>query len=266
MDGIKHMKKWSQAIMVLWMLCVLLLATAGIAGAQSAGELELGLSRDWGYGGFGNDIQGLFTIKVNDHPPNLSRVVFLIDGKPIGEDAQSPFSLQFNTDSYPLGVHTLSAAGYLSSGQELGSSEINAEFVPAGAATGAIGKILIPIGGLILLMILLSFALPLIRSKGKLSSQPAGTPRNYGIGGGAICPKCSRPFPLRLWFINLGLHKIDRCPYCGKWSFVRPRQLVELRAAEAAELARSNHEPAFPGESGADKLKKELDESRYQDL
>jgi len=260
------MKKWSQAIMLLWMLCVLLSTTAGIARAQSASQLELGLSRDWGYGGFGNDIQGLFTIKVKNSPPDLSRVVFLIDGSPIGEDAQSPFSLQFNTDSYPLGVHTLSAVGYLSGGQELGSNEIEVEFVPASAGTDMIGKILIPIGGLILLMILLSFALPLILNKGKLSAMPAGTPRNYGIGGGAVCPKCSRPFPLRLWFINLGLHKIDRCPYCGKWSFVRPRPLAELRAAEAAELAQSNNEPAFPGESGADKLKKDLDESRYQDL
>ena len=201
--------------------------------AQTADQLQLGLSRDFGYGGFGNDIQGLFSMKIKNPPSNLVKVDFYIDSTSIGEDTQAPFSLQFNTDSYPLGSHALSAVGYTSDGQQISSNTITAQFVPASAGTQAVLKIVLPIIGLVVLMVLASFGLPLIFNKGKLASLPPGAARNYGIGGGAICPKCGRPFPLRLWFINLGTSKIDRCPYCGKWSLLHRSSLAELRAAAA---------------------------------
>lgn len=255
-----------RSFFALLIACLLVITSAVPVLAQSPAELELGLSRDWGYGGFGNDIQGLFTMKIKNPPEALTRVVFLIDGNSIGEDAEPPFSLQFNTDSYALGVHALSAAGYTSSGDELTSNIIQAEFVPATAATGAITKILVPILALVLLMIAFSFIIPLILNKGKLSTIPPGASRNYGIGGGAICPKCGRPFPLRLWWINLGWNKIDRCPYCGKWSFLRPSSLSDLRAAEAAEISQA--QPGLPvnGEAEVDRLNKDLDDSKYQDV
>ena len=251
---------------VLLILGVLVMASASYASAQSAGELDLGLSRDFGYGGFGNDTQGLFTIKINNPPTDLTRVIFFMDTTSMGEDTQPPFSLQFNTDSYPLGAHTLRAVGYTSDGNEINSENLQVQFVPATAATDTIKKIIVPIIGLILLMTLLSFGLPLLLNKGKLSSLPLGAQRNYGIGGGAVCPKCGRPHPLQLWFINIGFNKIDRCPYCGKWSFVRPRSLADLRAAEAAELAQAQPENPITGESESDKLKHELDDSRYQNM
>jgi hypothetical protein len=102
-------------------------------------------------------------------------------------------------------------------------------------------------------------------SRGKHSSTPLGAEQKYGIGGGAICPKCNRPFPLRLWWINIGLNKIDRCPHCGKWSMVRPRSLPELRQAEKAELTTLQAASPLGDESEADKLKRELDDSRYHD-
>ena len=254
----------------IWIIClsaVLMLGLfAGTASAQTNDQLQLGLRRDFGYGGFGNDIQGLFTISVKNPPANLVKVEFYIDTTLMGEAAQSPFSLQFSTDSYPLGDHSLSAKGFLSDGTEIGSNTIQSVFVPASAATGSIGKIILPIIGLLVLVAVISIGVPLILNKGKLSAMPLGSQRKYGIGGGGICPKCGRPFPLRLWFINLGASKIDRCPYCGKWSFVRPRSLAELRAAEQAELAQAHPETAFAGETEADKLKKELDDSRYQDV
>ena len=94
---------------------------------------------------------------------------------------------------------------------------------------------------------------------------PLGTERKYGVGGGAICPKCSRPFPLRLWWLNLGFKKIDRCPYCGKWSYIPRLSIDELRKAEAAELANAQSEQPVGFESDSDKIKKELDDSRFQD-
>jgi len=257
------MKKVLSIIVSLSMLTAIFV---GFAYAQSTDQLQLGLSRDFGYGGFGNDIQGLFTAKINNPPANLTRVVFFIDSTTMGEDSTPPFSLQFNTDSYSLGEHTLSAIGYTSDGKQIDSNKIQSQFVPASAATQTIIKVVVPIFGLILLMVLVAFVVPLILNKGKMSSIPLGTPRKYGIGGGAICPKCGRPFPLRLWWINIGFSKVDRCPYCGKWSLVRPRSLSDLRDAEAAELSQVESGPTVAGETEADKLKNELDDSRYQNM
>jgi hypothetical protein len=251
---------------IILILCVLITFTVSHAQTQSTDQLQLGINRDFGYGGFGNDIQGLFTAHINNPPDNLTRVVFLIDNTTMGEDTTAPFSLQFNTDSYPLGTHILSAVGYTSDGKEIDSNKITAQFVPASSATQAIVKFVVPVFGMILLIGLISVFVPLLLNKGKMASVPLGEQRKYGIGGGAICPKCSRPFPLRLWWLNLGLKKIDRCPYCGKWSFVRPSSMDDLRSAETAELANAQPDNPITGETEADKQKKELDDSRYQNM
>jgi hypothetical protein len=255
-----------KSLFILTIVCILLGVITSQAFAQSANQLKLGLSRDFGYGGFGNDIQGLFSMKINNPPANLAKVDFFIDSTNIGEDTQAPFSLQFNTDSYPLGSHNLSAQGYTTDGQQINSNTIQVQFVAASAGTQTVLKIILPIIGLVVLMIVVSFALPLILNKGKLSTLATGTQRNYGIGGGAICPKCGRPFPLRLWFINVGIKKIDRCPFCGKWSLVNRSSMAELRAAEAAELSQSPETISVPTESAEEKLNKEIDESKYQDM
>ncbi len=254
-----------KVLSILLILSVLTAMSANLTLAQSIQELQLGMSRDWGYSGFGNDIQGLFTLKVKNPPDNLTNVEFYIDSKLMGTDTTPPFSLQFNTDTYTAGTHTLSAVGYTSDGSQLNSNQIQVQFVPAGSGMQSVTKIILPIVGLILLIALISVFLPIILSKGKLASTPLGTERKYGIGGGAICPKCNRPFPLRLWWISLGGKKIDRCPYCGKWSFVRTRPLSELRQAEKAELSNIRSESFVTVESEADKLKRELDDSRFRD-
>jgi hypothetical protein len=246
------------------LLVVLLFAlSASIAAAQSTPQLQLGLSRDFGYA-LGGEIQGTFTISIKNPPDNLSRVTFYIDSTSMGEVTQSPFRLQFNTSSYALGAHTFSAIGYTTGGTELASNTISAQFVPASAGTQVILKFVLPVVGLILILALVSVAVPLITSKGKLKGLPLGAPRNYGVGGGAICPKCGRPFPLRLWMINIGFSKLDRCPFCGRWSLVRRASLDELREAEEAELSQAQSGTTVAGESEEDKLKKDLDESRYQ--
>ena len=256
------MKKLISILLILSFLTAL---TASYAFAQSTQELQLGMSRDFGYGGFGNDIQGLFTLKIKNPPANVTSVDFYIDSTLMGTDTAAPFNLQFNTDSYPLGEHTLSAVGYTSDGTELNSNKIVSQFVPAGAGMQSITKFILPLLGVIVLIALISVFVPILLSRGKLASTSPGTPRKYGVGGGAICPKCGRPFPLRLWWINLGVNKIDRCPYCGKWSFVRPRPISELRDAEAAEVTNDRSVTAIAGETEADKLKRELDDSRYHD-
>ncbi len=64
--------------------------------------------------------------------------------------------------------------------------------------------------------------------------------------------------------LNLVGGKFQRCPYCGKWSVFRRVPLEKLRAAEQAEV-----EPAagqVPAASEEERLRKELDDSKYQGM
>ncbi len=234
------------------------LLAVSAASAQTDG-LTLRMSRDFGYGGFNNDIQGLFSMKVTG-PADLARVVFYIDSTAIGEVTQAPFNLQFNTDNYPLGQHELYAVGYSASGQQYQSNVIISNFVPASEGTKAVFPILAVVFG----AILISFIVPLAMGRGKKQDLPFGAGRKYGLGGGGICPKCRRPFALPLISMNLGLSKLARCPYCGKWSAVRIQSLAKLREAEKAELEWGRAE--VQEETEEEKLRKSLDDSKYQGL
>jgi hypothetical protein len=237
-------------------LTVSLLAVS-VALAQSEG-LTLKMSRDWGYGGFNGDIQGLFSMHVTG-PETLVKVDFYIDETKIGEDTEAPFALQFTTDTYDLGVHTMSAVGFTSDGQELSSNSITAKFVPE----QEVGKFLIPVFGVVLIAILGSTLIPFLATRNKKPVQlPLGEERSYGVGGGGICPKCKRPFALPLFSMNMGLSKYARCPYCGKWSAVRIQSIAILREAEKAELTWAHAEVQQVSEE--EKLSKELDDSKYQ--
>jgi hypothetical protein len=235
------------------------LSFAIVAYAQ-AEELTLRLSRDYGYGGFNNDIQGLFSMKVTG-PTNLVRVVYYIDSNTIGEVTQTPFNLQFNTDNYPLGQHNLSAIGFSSIGQRYISNTITCNFVPASVGNNAALRIVIPVLVIVFGAILLSFVIPFITGRGKVQNLPLGAERNY-IGRGGICPKCHRPFALPLLSMNLGLSKFARCPFCGKWSVVHIQAIAKLREAERAELEWGKAEVIE--ETEEEKLRKEIDESKYQ--
>lgn len=246
------MKKIQFAFLISLLAC---LAAVIAVGAQTE-QLTLKMSRDWGYSGFGSDIQGLFTMRVTG-PADLAKVSFYVDNTKIGEVAKAPFSLQFNTDDYPLGVHQLYAVGTSSGGQEYRSNILSAEFVPASSA----GKTVLPILGVILAALVIAAVVPLLFNR-KVRNLPMGSERTYGVAGGAICPKCHRPFPLSFLSPNLGFSKLAVCPYCRKVSLVRPEPLVKLREAEKAELA--GGQPLVQETSEEEKLKKEMDESKYQ--
>lgn len=251
------------------LLCALLVLLATFfpfsqAQAQTD-QLKIGLKRDFGYNSGAGQIQGTFTISASG-PENIARVIFYIDNTQIGEANTSPFSLQFVTDNYPLGVHTMHATGYTTDNQELASNKIQAEFVPADEGLKAAGKIAVPILGLTLAIAALSVLFPVLSGRGKKERLALGSPRNYGVLGGAICPKCKRPFALHFFGLNLLTRKLDRCPYCGKWSAVKPLPLDILRQAEKEELASAREGELIVEESEEEKLRKELDDSRYQGL
>ena len=237
--------------------CVFTITTAYAQGES----LTLSLSRDWGYSGFSGDIQGTFTLQASG-PVNLSKVEFYIDDAKIGESSQSPYKLQFQTDNYPAGQHTLSAVGTAGDGTRLRSQPITAKFVPASQGAATVLNIVVPILAVICIAIVLVAITSMITGR-RLAHLPPGTQRQYPLGGG-ICSRCKRPFAFNLLAMNLVGSKFVRCPYCGKWSLVRHASIDQLRAAEQAEVESATPQNAQVSEE--DRLKRELEESKYQNL
>ena len=122
------MRKSAFAIIISLVLSMLIYLSAH---AQDEDGLNLRLNRDFGYGGMGNDIQGLFSLEIRNPPANLKRVEFTIDGGLLAEDGEPPFKIQFSTDSYPIGEHDLAAIGYTSDNQILHSQTYTMDFVRA---------------------------------------------------------------------------------------------------------------------------------------
>ena len=251
------MKKLSFASLI----AVIFSLVAVFAALAQSDELDISFSREFGYSSGGGDIQGLFSIKVSG-PDSLTKVAFYVDDTMIGEDVEAPFKLQFNTDNYSLGEHAVYAIGTTSGGNELKTEVVHANFVSASEGTKTAVWILIPVLGLVVVALILAAVVPIITGRKTIPLEP-GTPRNYPMGG-AICPKCERPFAIHLYGVNLGLGKFDRCPYCGKWSVVRRQPLQALRAAEEAELERAQETGSVQGMTEEEKLKNQLEDSKFQ--
>jgi len=253
------MNRLLRSVLPVSIACLLSLGTAW---AQSEGDLQLGLNRDFGYGGFG-EIQGLFTMKASG-PDDLARVDFRIDGVSIGEVSEPPFRLQFHTDNFAPGAHTLSAVGYTVSGAELHSNEIRPLFLSKEEAGKSTTKIIVPMIVLVAVVALLGTVGPLLASR-RRGVVPLGQPRTYGMTGGTICSKCGRPYALSALGINLVVGKLAACPHCGKWAVARAMPLEALRAAEEAEKARAEGVPLVEGPDKEETLRRAIEDSRYQD-
>lgn len=236
----------------------------GFFYVRQSDDLTVRLSRDFGYSSGSGQIEGRFSIKASS-PSELSKVIFFIDDQVMAELNAPPFKYQFQTSSYPLGVHTLSASATTADGESIQSNEIKVEFVPAGEGMQSAGKIIGIVFGFLIIAGLISFGITMLTGR-KLKSLPAGAPRSYGTFGGTICPKCQRPFGMHIFGLNLLVGKFDRCPYCGKWSLVYRASSVDLRAAELAELQEEGTIQQSEGEDEAERLRKDLEGSRYQDL
>ncbi len=123
-------------------------------------------------------------------------------------------------------------------------------------------SMVLPLLGIVLAAVVITAGLSMIGS-GKLKQLPPGTPRTYGAAGGAICGRCGRPFPRHFFSPNVVFGKLERCPFCGKWAVVTGRSLDQLRAAEAAELEDAAAGEAAPVESEEERLRKQIEDSRY---
>ena len=234
------------------------------AVAQADTPIALNLRRNFGYSSGSGDVQGNFTLKATPNQA-VERVVFYLDEQVMGEAASEPYELRFVTDNYPAGVHNLSAKGYTASGQELDSNVIRVKFVTAEASRKSMYTILGITFGAVILVSVIAGAIP-TRLGRKARPVPLGAQRNYGVMGGSICPRCLRPFPRSLMGFNMLVGRLERCPHCGKWSIVHRASPEALRAAGQAELEQADEEVAAPSLSEEERLRKELDDSRYQDI
>lgn len=240
---------------LLLTLLLTLAVTLPVLAQEETPELEIGIRRDFGYGGFGGDIQGTFTIRVSG-PDDLVQVEFYLDGALMGTDSEAPFRLQFNTDSYDLGVHSIHAVGTLSDGSEIRSREMTREFVSGDAVFDSLGPIL----GIVAVVAAVSALLPVLTGK-KGKNRPIG---EYGAAGGTVCPRCKFPYSRNMFSPNLVFGKLERCPHCGKWS-IRPRAShADLQAAEE-RLRASQQESSEIHVDPEESLKRALDDSRFDD-
>ncbi len=222
--------------------------------AFAQGELVLSINRDFGYGGFDNKIEGLFTLTATG-PNNLTSVDFYIDKELIGSVGQSPFRFQFSTNSYSPGEHRLYAIGNASSGEEYHSNEIIRVFLTKDESRGAALRLILPLLGFILLVMIVVAVIPaLLNRKEKVGE--------YGILGGTVCPKCGLPFSLKILGINWFGGKLQRCPHCGRWSVVRrakPDALVANEARWRGEDQTSNFSHGL-----REQARRQIDDSRYE--
>ena len=109
-------------------------------GVQAKPSLSLSYYKNNGYG-FGDDINGIWTITALVSQ-NVSYVTFYLDNQLQQNDSSSPFSWNFNTNNYTLGLHTISVTAYDSLG-EAETVEVQRNFVgfPTELLVGIIGLI-----------------------------------------------------------------------------------------------------------------------------
>jgi hypothetical protein len=236
----------------LFLLIALLFAAPAFAQDEEP-ALEMSLSRDNGFG-LGNQMQGHFSYRVRG-PDNLVRVEYLMDGEVIGESTAEPFRFPFITDDFELGPHDMSAVGYTADGRVLHSNVFRGQFVDP-QVTGTFTT------GIIILVVIVIAARFLFFRQGSGKAK-----KGYGVFGGAICASCGRPFSRHWWGPNLLTTRLDRCPHCGKWQGTRAATADQLAQAEALAASLDGVPPSPASEPDSqEKLRRQLDDSRYEEL
>jgi hypothetical protein len=247
-------KNFCKLIVITLVLVVLFPITAS---AQINGDaLQLGLTRNFGYGGMGK-IQGSFTLRIIKPPVDLFLVEFYLDNQLVAEINNEPFILKFHTSDFPEGEHKMFAVGYLDSGEVLESNQITKVFLSSDQAWGETQNILVPILAGTAVLSLLGLGIPLLFSKTK--DFVVG---HYGPAGGTVCPRCELPFSRSIFSPNLMVGKLVRCPHCGKISVLPKASQTSLREAETRFGQKKKPTHAIPKPDNMSTL---LEDSRFED-
>jgi len=244
--------KWLKILILL----IVLLVPATVFAAQDGESLQVGLIRNFGYGGLGK-IQGNFTMKISKPPEGLSEVRFFIDGELMETVETEPFNYKFHTSDFDEGEREMYAEGTLSDGTTMESNHITKVFLSSDQAWGETQQLIGPILIGTAVLTLLGIGLPLLAGKNK--NFVLG---KYGPAGGVVCPRCELPFSRAVFSPNMMVGKVVRCPHCGKVSIL-PRASSE-RLQEAESRYTQKEDPGLVNPGKVD-LKKQLDESRFED-
>ena len=230
-------------------------ALAGVAAAQDS-ELTLYVRRNFGYGG-GSQIQGNFRCEI-EGPAGITSVTYYVDDQVLATTTEAPFTVNFETDSYPHGVHELKATALTADGRTLTSNTRTFEFVAAEVGWQVAGQM----GGTILLVAGAAMVVVLGLQTWLVSRDRKAGGKGYGLLGAAVCQKCGKPFGMHIWGLNALGGKYDRCDHCGKWSIVRRASPAALAAAEAADAPAASVPAA---EVAKERERRQLDDTRYSD-
>jgi hypothetical protein len=247
------MRRWFGLLLVVLGLGVP--ALTAVAQTPVPG-LELKISKIDGFS-LGGRVQGRFQLAASG-PAGLQSVTFLVDGSPIGVVTASPFRITFDTGSYELGRHDLSAVGTSSSGETLQSDILTLEFVSPDAARRSTLQIVVPILAIVVVVTAVVSLSPLL-----------GTGRRrrgigeYGLAGGAVCRRCGLPFSRHIISLGVFGKRLERCPHCGKLSFVGRATREQLAEAEARQRGQQTQAPA-PSED-EDSFRRLIDDSRFDE-
>lgn len=242
-------------VLIFLMAILLLLLPTGALAQQSQPGLQLGLIRNFGYGGLGK-IQGRFTLRINEPPPLLETVEFYFDDKLISASQGSPYEFKFHTSNFQDGEHVFSAVGYLKDGTRVESSRITKVFLSSEQAWTDTQGLLVPLLLFTGILTVLGIAVPVLASRKK-----EFVLGKYSPAGGVVCPRCELPFSRSVLGPNLLVGKLVRCPHCKKIS-LRPR--ASLSQLQEAENKFRNNQPGMVTHTDQD-YRKLLDESRYED-
>jgi hypothetical protein len=239
------------------LLAGLFLTASVLPQATPEPGLRLQLGRDFGYYASG-EMQGAFTLSVAGVDDPVS-VEYLIDGGRMALVAQAPFRHSFSTSAYAPGTHTLQAVAVTAAGAALRSPLLTFTFLTAEEAQRAAMRLIVPLGGVILGLAALGILGTVL-----LTARPGtARPGQYGLAGGAICPRCGRPFARHVLSLNLVTGKLERCPSCRAWSVVPAAGREALRAAEARAASGESAAPSAPAD--AESLQRQLEDSRFTD-
>jgi len=258
------MKKILKITLLFGLLMSLLAWNISFVLAQTpTPEYTVRFNRDFGYGN-GSNVRGTFSLAVSGDLEKVSGVTYFIDEKQLAAVTENPFKYQFNTSDHAVGWHALNAEVTTTDGKTTLLAPVRYNFVSEQAQSEDMTRILIPIGGIVVGAMLVSALIQFLGRK-KRPLDP-DMPRDYGMLGGTICPKCGHPFPRSLLGMNLVVGRLERCESCGKFSLTRRATPEELFRAERAErdAARqaSAAEMVTPEKPAP---KDDLDESKYID-
>jgi DNA-directed RNA polymerase subunit RPC12/RpoP len=187
----------------------------------------------------------------------LREVSFYLDGELMGVVSEAPFLVKFHTSDFQEGEHIMYAVGSLADGGVLESNTITKAFLSADQAWGETQQIIVPLLVGVGALTLLGLALPALLGRNK--EYVVG---QYGMAGGAVCPRCSLPFSRPYLAPNLMVGKLVRCPHCGKISVQPAASPSRLQEAERRYYGETD-QPVISEKPGD--IEKMIEDSRFED-